>query len=341
MKQIDIICPVYCEENVIGAFHGRLMAAIECLPLLYCLRVYYVLDPSPDQTEIVLRELAAQDPRVTVLVMSRRFGHQAALIAGMEACDGDAAIMLDSDLQHPPELLPVLVERWENGAEIVQTIRRDGSETAFAKRFTSRLFYRLLQKIGSIEPLPGAADYRLLSRRVLEVFRTQLREHNPFLRGLVSWVGFNISLVPFTPAPRQAGRSKYRLATLLNFALNGICSFSNLPLRFCIATGFAIAAVSMILALLQVVFYFFSARSAPGWASLMTWVSLIGGVQLMGLGILGEYVGLIFDEVKARPRYIVDRVYGQVRPGAEQSARWTPAELKIAAARSAMHEPQL
>jgi glycosyltransferase involved in cell wall biosynthesis len=337
MKSIDFICPVYCEQEVVGRFNDRLITAIECLSERYRTRVLYVLDPSPDRTEAVLREIAAQDARITILVMSRRFGHQAALIAGMDACEGDAAIMLDSDGQHPPELIPLIVERWENGADIVQTIRQDGIETAFAKRFTSRLFYRMLQKIGSFEPLPGAADYRLLSRRVLSVFHTQLREHNPFLRGLVSWVGFNISLVPFTPAARERGRSKYHISTLLNFALNGICSFSNLPLRFCIGTGFIIAGLSLTLAFLQVLFYFLGTHSVPGWASLMTWVSFIGGIQLMGLGILGEYVGLIFDEVKGRPRYIIDRVHEQGRLAAGEA----PAASVTAAARKTLRESQL
>ena len=140
--------------------------------------------------------------------MSRRFGHQAALIAGMDYSDGDAVIMLDTDLQHPPELIPALIERWEDGAEIVQTIRQDGAQTAFAKRLSSRLFYRTLLKVGSIELTPGAADYRLISNRVVSVFRTRMREHNPFLRGLVSWVGFNVCFVPFVPeAAAMAARN--------------------------------------------------------------------------------------------------------------------------------------
>src|SRR5262245_22383351 len=157
MKTIDIICPAYREEEVIGVFHERLAAVVERLADRYRVRVLYVMDPSPDRTEAILRDFSAHDARVSIIVMSRRFGHQAALIAGMDHSDGDAVIMLDTDLQHPPELIPALIERWEDGAEIVQTIRQNGTETAFAKRWTSLLFYQTLLKVGSIELTPGAA----------------------------------------------------------------------------------------------------------------------------------------------------------------------------------------
>ncbi|MBV9521431.1 MAG: glycosyltransferase family 2 protein, partial [Alphaproteobacteria bacterium] len=287
----------------------------------YRIRILYAVDPSPDRTELVLRDISARDPRVSVIVMSRRFGHQAALVAGIDLCDGEAVIMLDSDLQHPPELIPALIARWEDGAEIVQTVRQDGSETRLAKRLTSRLFYRTLLKVGSVELTPGAADFRLLSSRVVAVFRSEMREHNPFLRGLVSWVGFNISFVPFVPARREHGRSKYRLSALFNFALNGICSFSNLPLRFCIGVGFVIAGLSLLGAALQLLAYFLGSRAVPGWASLFMFASFIGGIQIMFLGIVGEYVSLIFDEVKARPRYILGRRYERGRLVPERSLR--------------------
>jgi polyisoprenyl-phosphate glycosyltransferase len=321
MKTIDIICPVYHEEEVIGVFHERLVAVVERLADRYRARVLYVVDPSPDRTEAILRDVSAHDARVSIIVMSRRFGHQAALIAGMDHSDSDAVIMLDSDLQHPPELIPALIERWENGAEIVQTIRQDGAQTAFAKRLTSLLFYQTLLKVGSIELTPGAADYRLISNRVVSVFRTQMREHNPFLRGLVSWVGFNVCFVPFVPAGRGHGRSKYGASALINFALNGICSFSNLPLRLCIGAGFVIAVLSLLGGSLQLLFYFLGSLVVPGWASLFMFGSFIGGIQLVFLGILGEYVSLIFDEVKDRPRYIVNRLYESGRIISEQSLR--------------------
>src|SRR5262249_15776521 len=195
MPTIDVICPVYREEKVIALFHDRLSAVLNSLDEAYTFRILYVLDPSPDGTEMALSTISAQDPRVEVLVMSRRFGHQAALIAGLDHSRADAAVMLDSDLQHPPELIPRLVHPWEQGAEIVQAVRQDGAETGFLRRLTSRWFYKLFLKLGVVELPVGASDYRLLSRRVAEVVRAQLPEQNPFLRGLVGWVGFETAHV--------------------------------------------------------------------------------------------------------------------------------------------------
>jgi polyisoprenyl-phosphate glycosyltransferase len=311
MRQVDVICPVFREEEGIGLFHARLQGVLDRLSGHYTWRILYVLDPSPDRTEVLLSSIAATDPRVEVLVLSRRFGHQAALVAGIDHCCGDAAIMMDSDLQHPPELIPELIRQWEGGAEIVQTVRQDGKETGWPKRIASRWFYASFFKLGAVELRSGAADYRLLSARVLQVIRDELREHNPFLRGLISWVGYRIVYVPFIPERRLHGRSKYRPTTLLNFALNGLCSFSKVPLRFCIGAGFVLAILSFISAFLQIVAYFLSNYAVPGWASLLSAVTLLGGIQLLFLGVLGEYVGLIVDEVKDRPRYLVDKRYSR------------------------------
>ena len=257
--------------------------------------------------------------------MSRRFGHQAALIAGIDCSRGDAVVMLDSDMQHPPELIPQLVDQWEHGADVVQMIRKDGSETRLVKRLTSRWFYRLLQKVGAVDLPAGASDYRLLSQRVAAVVRAQITERNPFLRGLVSWVGFNVVHLPYKPSPRQGGRSHYRSSTLINFALNGICSFSKLPLRFCVGLGMAIAFLSFLAGFLEIVFYMLGAIEVPGWSSLIAAVCFLSGVQLFFLGVIGEYIGLIFDEVKGRPRYIADRRYLNGRPARCEGAERTSA----------------
>jgi polyisoprenyl-phosphate glycosyltransferase len=309
MTILDVICPVYREEEVIGSFHERLAKTLDGLSDKYVVHVTYVVDPSPDKTEELLTSIAAGDPRVEILTMSRRFGHQMALVAGIDHSEGDIVVMLDSDLQHPPELIPELLRHWEDGSEIVQTIRSDGVETNWLKRSTSRWFYATFMKVGAIDLQAGAADYRLISRRVAQVFRKELREHNQFLRGLVSWVGYRVTFVPFTSAKREQGKSKYRPATLLNFALNGICSFSKLPLRFCIGTGFFLAALSLFGGLVQILMYATGSIEVPGWASLFAMVSFASGVQLFFLGVLGEYVSLIFDEVKDRPLYLLDRRY--------------------------------
>src|SRR5262245_28387782 len=313
MPTIDVICPVYREEKVIALFHDRLSAVLHSLGEAYTFRIFYVLDPSSDGTEMVLSMISANDPRVEVLVMSRRFGHQAALIAGIDHSRADAVVMLDSDLQHPPELISRLVALWEQGADIVQAVRQDGAETGTLKRLTSRWFYKLFLKLGIVDLPIGASDFRLLSQRVAQVFRAQLPEQNPFLRGLVGWLGFKIAYLPFTPDPRARGRSNYRVSTLFTFALNGICSFSKVPLRFCIGLGLTVAALSVLGGIIELVLYAVGRTEVRGWPSLIAALCFLGGVQLFFLGVIGEYVGLVFDEVKRRPRYLVDRRYAAGR----------------------------
>lgn len=322
MSALDVVCPVYREEDAILQFHQRLVAVLDGMAERHTARIIYVVDPSKDRTEDILTELAAADPRVEILVMSRRFGHQMALVAGIDHSQGDAVVMLDSDLQHPPELIPQLVAHWEAGAEVVQTLRQDGEETGWFKRSTSRLFYRMFMKVGAVELQSGAADFRLLSRHVAQIFRREMREHNQFLRGLVSWVGFRTVYVPFTPMQREQGQSKYRLTTLVNFALNGICSFSKLPLRFCIGAGFVLASISILGGILQVLFYVLSNISVPGWATLVAIVSFASGIQLFFLGVIGEYISLIFDEVKNRPLYLISR---RVRAGVSDDRDFDPS----------------
>jgi len=306
MKSLQILCPVFREEEVILEFHARLRAAVAALGERYRVSFVYAMDPSPDRTEAILLELAQRDADVRVLVMSRRFGHQAALIAGIDSCEADALIMLDSDGQHPPELIPQLVEQWENGAQIVQAMRQDGIETGFLKRTTSAMFYRVISRIGSIQLNPGAADYRLLDRAVVRVIREEVQERNIFLRGIVAWVGYRIAFVEFEPLQRMKGASKYRPSVLINFAIQGISSFSKTPLRMCTVTGLIVAALSVLAGFAQVVGYFFGhGVDAAGWASLMTFVSFLGGLQLFFMGVFGEYLGQIFDEVKRRPRYLI------------------------------------
>ncbi|ALN93114.1 glycosyltransferase family 2 protein [Lysobacter gummosus] len=320
MKSLQILCPVFREEEIILEFHERLREAVRPLRERYSIAVTYALDPAPDRTEEILLALAERDPEVRVLVMSRRFGHQAALMAGIDTCQADALIMLDSDGQHPPELIPRLVEAWEGGSQIVQTMRRDGNETGFLKRSTSAMFYRLISRIGSIELQSGAADYRLLDRAVVQVIRDRLPETNIFLRGIVAWVGYRISFIEFEPLRRLKGASKYRPSVLVNFAIQGISSFSKTPLRLCTITGLFVAMLSMLAAAGQMAAYFlFGHSDVQGWASLMTFVSLLGGVQLFFMGILGEYLGQIFDEVKRRPRYLI-RTDSAARPDASPGA---------------------
>lgn len=323
MRQIDILCPVFREEEALLGFHARLRSALQCLGDRYAFRFIYVMDPSPDRTEAVLRDMVLADRDVTVLVMSRRFGHQAALLAGIDAAQGDALVMLDSDGQHPPEMIPTLVERWEAGSQIVQTLRKDGPETGWLKRSTSAWFYRVLSRIGSIELRGGAADYRLLDRSVVEVIRNDFGERNIFLRGIIAWVGYETSFVEFEPLKRMSGTSNYRTSILFNFAIQGISSFSKFPLRLCTVTGMVVAVLSIFAAFLMVVDYFAGTQVVPGWATLLAFVAFLGGVQLFFMGMFGEYLGQVFDEVKGRPRYLVARRYAAALPDENNSIRST------------------
>ncbi|HEX5006061.1 MAG TPA: glycosyltransferase family 2 protein, partial [Hyphomonadaceae bacterium] len=290
MLKIDIVCPVFREEASIEAFHRALIAATTPLEPEHQFRYIYVVDPSPpDRSADILRGLADRVDNITVIEMSRRFGHQAAIIAGLDASTGDAVVMLDSDLQHPPSLIPTLIDQWRNGAEIVQTLRQDDAKISFGKRVTSRMFYGLFEKVTKIDLNAGSADFRLLSRKVVDVFRNEIREHNPFFRGLITWVGYRIAYVPFTPERRFAGRSNYSLAGLMAFAVNGLCSFSKLPLRLCIWLGLLMGLGSLIFGITALMIYFFvDTVAVPGWASVIGLLSFTAGLNLFFLGVLGE-----------------------------------------------------
>ena len=310
MRTLSVLCPVYNEEEVIAEFHRSLSATLDSIASRYQSEIIFVLDRSTDRTLEILRDIAARDPRVRVLALSSRFGHQMSLVAGIDHATGDAVVMLDSDLQHPPELIPSMLEKFEEGYDIVFTIREDAPDTGFLRRMASRLFYRLVNKLTTVPIEESAADFRLISRRVAEVFRTQIRERNQFLRGLFGWVGFKKVGLRFTGGARHAGRSKYSLSRLLRFATEGVISFSKRPLSASIYLGFTFALLGLLLAVATFIQYFFYSYLPSGWTTIVILISMFSGVQLVFLGVIGEYVGLIFDEVKARPRYLVEESIG-------------------------------
>lgn len=314
MKAIDIVLPVYNEEEGIAAFHAALSAAIEPLAERYRFHIIYVLDRSRDSSFAVLRKIASLDDRVTVLHLSRRFGHQMSLVAGIDHSRGDAVIMMDSDQQHPPALIATLLEKFEEGYDVVHTIRQYDPGTSRLKRWTSDAFYYLQNAMSPVEMRPGAADFRLISRKVAAVFQTSIREQNQFLRGLFQWIGFSSATVPFVGAPRAAGATKYRLQRLLGFAVVGMLSFSKVPLRAASVIGLAISAVSLFYGAALVVYYFTVNYLPAGYTSLIVVVLFMGGLQLTVLGIIGEYLGGIFDEVKGRPLYVVDEIVAGGQP---------------------------
>jgi dolichol-phosphate mannosyltransferase len=268
--------------------------------------VVLVDDGSTDGTSAILDRLQAEHPeRLTVVHLSRNFGHQGALTAAMDFAEGDAVVCMDADMQHPPSLIPELVRQWEAGYEVVYAVRRETADGRF-KDLTARAFYSLVNRLSETPIEPNAADFRLLSRKVVDVFRRDLRERDRFVRGLVGWVGFRSARVEFDAGPRFAGETKYSLGKMLHFARTGVVSFSKVPLKIAAVFGFIVSVLSAIYGLFAVTAYFFFQFAVmPGWASTVLVGTFLGGCQLLFLGLIGEYIATIFDEIKARPLYIV------------------------------------
>jgi glycosyltransferase involved in cell wall biosynthesis len=327
MKTIDIVLPVYNEEEGIEAFNAALFETLDSLENRYEFQVIYVLDRSRDNTFATLKRLAAASPRITVLHLSRRFGHQMSLVAGIDRCRGDAVIMMDCDLQHPPAVIPLLLERFEEGYDIVHTIRQYTRQTGSLKRATSRIFYRLQNALSPVELREGAADFRLISRKVAAVFQTSIREQSQFLRGLFQWVGFRSTTITFVSPPRFAGVTKYQFEHLMAFAITGILSFSKIPLRLTAVLGVMLSALGVVYGLVVICLYFVAGHILPGYTSLVVAVLFIGGLQLCVLGIIGEYIGSIFDEVKHRPLYVVDEIIHHGTSVAEPGSRFVQSKL--------------
>jgi polyisoprenyl-phosphate glycosyltransferase len=302
---LSVVVPVFNEEDTLRELHRRLTAA---LPPSEQTEVILVDDGSVDGSWQLMCELAAVDPRLRLVRLSRNFGHQAAITAGLEISRGDAAVVIDADLQDPPELIPELVARWHDGYDVVYAVRvQRVGETRF-KVASSAVFYRLLRRLSRSDIPADAGDFRLMSRRVVDALRA-MPERARFLRGMTSWVGFRQTGVEYRRDARHAGASKYSLGKMLRFALDAVTSFSTVPIRFVAWLGFA--CVSFCLVVLGWALYtrFFTNRAAPGWTSLLVVVLLLGGVQLLSLGIIGQYVARIFDEAKQRPLYLVAEVF--------------------------------
>jgi dolichol-phosphate mannosyltransferase len=308
MKTLTVVCPVYNEEEVILAFHAELSAVLRGLRGRWLSTVVYVVDRSSDRTFERLRSVAAADPSVRLILLSSRFGQQAALVAGLDHADSDAVIMMDSDLQHPPDVIPALLAEHEKGADVVYTVREASGEIPWLKRVSARAFYGFLSSISETPIHQGAADFRLISRRVLEVFRRRIPERSLFLRGLVNWVGFASSPVRFRPARRAGGRSKYPLRRMLGFAAHGVVSFSRAPLRAALVVGVSLTALAIVAAGVLSAGYALGRLKPTGLEGLALLMLLLCGVQLVFLGVIGEYLGHVLDEVKGRPRYLVDEL---------------------------------
>ena len=301
---LSVVAPVLNEEGTIEEFHARVEGALADTPF----ELVLVDDGSTDDTPRLLAEIAARDPRVRVIVLSRNFGHQAALTAGLDNARGDAVAMLDSDLQDPPELLPELLAHWRRGSDVVYAVRRErGGESRF-KLVTARWFYRLFSRLAHIELEPNAGDFRLLDRRALDSL-TGMRERNRFLRGMTVWIGYTQSAVPYDRDPRHAGETKYTLAKMLRFSLDAISSFSHVPLQAATMLGFLFSAVAF-LAIPVAIGFKIAGQFVPGITTVLLVVLLLGGIQLITVGIIGEYIGRVYEEVKRRPLYLVREEIG-------------------------------
>jgi glycosyltransferase involved in cell wall biosynthesis len=306
----SVVAPVFNEEETLPYFYERMIAVMEGLGEPF--EVLLVNDGSRDSSFQIMKELHQQDPRVRVIDFSRNFGHQIAISAGLDYAQGQAIIIVDSDLQDPPEVIPRLVERWKHGAEVVyaQRAKRVG-ETKF-KLITATLFYRLIGAITSVNIPRDVGDFRLMDRRVVDAL-VSMREHHRFMRGLSAWVGFRQEAVLYNRKERFAGQTKYPLRKMIHFSLDAITSFSHLPLQLATTFGFILASISLIGIMLAAFLRLF-VNAIVGQASTLILVLFLGGVQLIFLGIIGEYLGRIYDEVRARPLYIVHHVLGAEKP---------------------------
>jgi dolichol-phosphate mannosyltransferase len=313
---IDIVVPFYNEEDVVAEFHARLATAIAPLRREHDVRIIYVNDGSTDGTAAELEKVAAGVDAVTVVELSRNFGHQAALTAGLDLATGDAVVTLDGDGQHPPELIQEMVTLYRTGYEVVLTQRLATGGSRF-KRWTSAAFYRLLATIADTAITAGSADYRLLSRRVVDTLR-QMREYHRFLRGMVAWSGYRTVVLPYAEQPRIGGASKYSLRGMARLAADATFSFSLVPLRIGLVVGLCFLVLAAAEALYVLSFWLTGRQHllVPGWSSLMFMVLIVGAALMISVGLLGMYVGYIFQEVKRRPVYVVRDVHGSGGPSA-------------------------
>jgi glycosyltransferase involved in cell wall biosynthesis len=300
---LSIVVPCYNEASVLPVFHGRLEAALAVVPEW---EVVYVDDGSSDTTRAEIEALYRIDPRVGLVSLSRNFGKETAVTAGLDHAVGEAVVVIDADLQDPPELIPRLLEKRRDGFDMVYAKRSSRAGETWLKRRTAHAFYRLMQRMGDQRLPEDTGDFRLMSRRVVDAVR-QLREQHRFMKGLFAWVGYPTTFVLYDRAARKAGLSKWNYWKLWNLALEGVTSFTVMPLKLATYVGLCVAVLSVIYAVQVIVKTLIIGNPVAGYPSLMTVVLFLGGVQLMFLGVIGEYLGRVFNETKQRPLYLVER----------------------------------
>jgi dolichol-phosphate mannosyltransferase len=298
---LSVVIPVYNEEMNIGKLYQRLCNALETMNTDW--EVVYVNDGSKDRSLSILKGLSETDSHVKYIDFSRNFGHQLAITAGIEHAKGEWIVIMDGDGQDPPELIPDLLNKAKEGFEVVYARRRKRDGENFLKKFTARLFYRLLAKITSIEIPVDTGDFRIIHRKIQRIL-SKMPEQHKYIRGQISWIGFNQTFLEYDREERMGGATKFTYRKMMRFALDGISSFSTWPLKVATISGFLVSAVAFVLIIYSLYQKFFG-TTEPGWTSLHISVLFLGGIQLIGIGMLGEYLGRVSDNVKSRPHYIV------------------------------------
>lgn len=305
--KLSVVIPVLNEETNLPVLYERVVGELQSLACDF--EILFVDDGSTDSSAERIAALHRADARVKMLSMSRNFGHQAALTAGMDHATGDAVIAMDADLQHPPDLIRELVLRWKEGYEVVYTVRQTTEAAGPLKRASAKLFYRVFRALSDIDLPANSADFRLLDRRVVEAFR-QIRERTRFLRGLVGWAGFRSVPVPYQANARLSGQTKYSPARMIRLAIDGLVSFSTTPLYVAIYVGGLLSLLGVAYLLYALYARFVTGNVVPGWTSLIILVTFVGGIQLVLMGIIGIYIGKIYEEAKQRPLYLIRETLG-------------------------------
>ena len=308
---LSLVLPIYNEEAVLPVLLERLDAVVAQLTAEFGpVETIFVNDGSRDVSMSLLTEMAKTRPWMRVVSFSRNFGHQVAVTAGMRFAQGSAVILMDADLQDPPELLPQMIALWRDGWEVVYAVRTEREGESAFKKLTASLFYRLLQRMTNVSIPADTGDFRLMDRKVVDALNS-MGEHHRFLRGMAAWVGFKQTGLPYKRDARAAGVTKYPFRKMWNLAMDAVCAFSVAPLKLATRLGVIIALFSLVYGIVTIFRYFVSGGSfQPGWASMIVALSLLSGVQLITLGIIGEYIGRIYDEVKGRPLYLVSEKIG-------------------------------
>ena len=306
MKKISVVIPMYYEEEVANECYKRMTEILSKIDG-YDYELICINDGSKDKTFDILEQIASKDTHVKVISFARNFGHQCAVTAGLKFVTGDAIVIIDADLQDPPELIPEMLKLWEQGNEVIYGKRKTREGESAFKLFTAKMFYKNLNALSDVEIPKDTGDFRLVDRKVVDVINS-LPEHNKFLRGLFSWVGFKQMPFEYERKERFAGKTKYPLKKMLKLASDGIISFSSKPLKMVGGLGIISIVISMIILIYSIISYAFSLNQlTPGWTSIMVTVTLFSGVQLLSIWVLSEYIGRIYDETKNRPQYIIDK----------------------------------